>query len=100
MNRSEAVVIESIGVREHLRFLFYLDILNKFLLLQCKHSKYMYARSLNFPCFIKYLAAYMHAFCMFYLYVSLGEHFANWPRYKLMQMGIMMNIVSKKLVYM
>ena len=26
----------------------------------------------NFPCFILYLAACMHAFCMFYLYVSLG----------------------------
>ena len=26
----------------------------------------------NFPCFITYLAACMHAFCMFYLYVSLG----------------------------
>ena len=72
MSRSEAVVIESIEVRDHLRFLFYLDILKKLLLLQCKHSKYMYARCLNFPCFIKYLAAYMHAFCMFYLYVSLG----------------------------
>ena len=72
MSRSEAVVIESIEVREHFRFLFYFDILNKLLLLQCKHSKYMYARCLNFPCFIKYLAAYMHAFCMFYLYVSLG----------------------------
>ena len=73
MSRSEAVVIESIEVRERLRFLFYFDILNKLLLLQCKHSKYMYARCLNFPCFIKYLAACVHAFCMFYLYVSLGN---------------------------
>ena len=72
MSKSEAVVIESIEVRELLRFLFYLDILNKFWLLQRKHSKYMYARCLNFPCFITYLAACMHAFCMFYLYVSLG----------------------------
>ena len=32
----------------------------------------MYAKCLNFPCFITYLAACMHAFCMFYLYVSLG----------------------------
>ena len=72
MSRSEAVMIESIEGRELLRFLFYLDILNKLLLLQRKPSKYMYARCLNFPCFIKYLAAYMHAFCMFYLCVSLG----------------------------
>ena len=71
------VVIESIEVREVLRFLFYLDIVNKLLLLQCKHSKYMYARCLNFPCFIKYLAAYMHAFCMSYLYVSLGKFLAR-----------------------
>ena len=73
MSKSEAVVIESIEVQELLRFLLYLDILNKLSLLQRKHSKYMYARCLNFPCFINYLAACMHAFCMFYLYVSLGE---------------------------
>ena len=72
MSKSESVVIESIEVRELLRFLFYLDILNKLSLLQRKHSKYMYAKCLNFPCFITYLAACMHAFCMFYLYVSLG----------------------------
>ena len=72
MSKSEAVVIESIEGREMLRFLFYLDILNKLSLLQRKHSKYMYAKCLNFPCFITYLAACMHAFCMFYLYVSLG----------------------------
>ena len=72
MSKSEAVVIESIEVREMLRFLFYLEILNKLSLLQRKHSKYMYARCLNFPCFITYLVACMHAFCMFYLYVSLG----------------------------
>ena len=72
MSKSEAVVIESIEVREMLRFLFYLDILNKLLLLQRKHSKYMYAKCLIFPCFITYLVACMHAFCMFYLYVSLG----------------------------
>ena len=72
MSKSEAVVIESIEVRELLRFLFYLDILNKLSLLQRKHSKYMYAKCLNFPCFITYLDACMHAFCMFYLYVSLG----------------------------
>ena len=67
MSKSEAVVIESIEVRELLRFVFYLDILNKLSLLQRKHSKYMYAKCLNFPCFITYLAACMHAFCMFYL---------------------------------
>ena len=77
---SEAVVIEPIKVGELLRFLFYLDILNKLLLLlQCKHSKYMYARCLNFPCFIKYLAACVHAFSMFYLYFSLGV-FQKWFR--------------------
>ena len=73
MSKSEEVVIESIEVRELLRFLFYLDILNKLSLLQRKHSKYMYAKCLNFPCFITYLAACMDAFCMFYLYVSLGN---------------------------
>ena len=73
MRMSEALVVESIEVREFLRFLFNLVILNKLvLLLQCKHSKYMYARCLNFPCFINYLAACIHAFCMLYLYVSLG----------------------------
>ena len=72
MSKSEAVVIESIEVREPLRFLFYLEILSKLSLLQRKHSKYMYAKCLNFPCFKTYLAACMHAFCMFYLYVSLG----------------------------
>ena len=72
MSKSEAVVIESIEVRELLRFLFSFDILNKLSLLQRKHSKYMYAKCLNFPCFITYLAACMHALCMFYLYVSLG----------------------------
>ena len=77
MSKSEAVVIESIEVRKHLCFLFYLDILNNLLLLQRKHSKYMYAKCLNFPCFITYLAACMHAFCMFYLYVSLGSTFLN-----------------------
>ena len=73
MSKSEAVVIESIEVRELLRVLFYFDILNKLSLLQRKHSKYMYAKCLNFPYFITYLAACMHAFCMFYLYVSLGN---------------------------
>ena len=77
MSKSEAVVIESIEVRELLRFLFYLDILNKLSLLQRKHSKYMYAKCLNFPCFITYLAACMHAFCMFYLYASLGMKHAH-----------------------
>ena len=69
MSRSEAVI----EVRDILRFLFYLDILNKVFLVQCEHSKYMYARCLNFPCFINYLAACMHAFCMFHLYVLLGK---------------------------
>ena len=72
MNKSAAVVIESIEVRELLSFLFYLDIFNKLSLLQRKHLKYMYAKCLNFPCFITYLVACIHVFCMFYLYVSLG----------------------------
>ena len=71
MRKSEVVVIESIEVRELLRFLFYLNILNKFLLLQRKHSKYMYARYLNFPCFIKSLAACMHACILHVLSVRL-----------------------------
>ena len=74
MSKSEAVVIESIELRELLRFPIYLDILSKLSLLQRKHSKYMYAKCLNFLCFINYLAACIHEFCMFYLYVSLG----NW----------------------
>ena len=78
MSRSEAVVMESLEIRELLRFLFYLDILNKLLLLQCKHSKYMYAKCLNFLCFINYLAACMHAFCMFHMYVSLGLTLTNY----------------------
>ena len=61
-SKSAAVVIESIELRELVRFLFYLDILNKLFLLQRKHSKYIYARCPNFPCFINYLAACMHAF--------------------------------------
>ena len=73
MSKSGEVVIELIELRERLRFLFYLNIYNKLLLLQQKHSKYMYARCVNFPSFIKSLAACMHAFCMFYLYVSLGK---------------------------
>ena len=48
---------ESIEVQELSRFLYYLDILNKLLLLQRKHSKYMYAKCLNFPCFVRNLAA-------------------------------------------
>ena len=83
MSKSEAVVIEAIEVRELLRFLFYLDILNKLSLPQRKHSKYMYAKCLNFPCFITYLAACMHAFCMFYLYVSLGNRSENITQYLL-----------------
>ena len=75
MSKSEAVVNESIELRELLRFLFYLDILNKRSLLQRKQSKYMYAKCLNFPCFINDLAARMHAFCMLHLQVYLGYFF-------------------------
>ena len=64
MRKSEAVVIESIEVEERLICLFYLNILNKLLLLPRKHSKYIYARCLTFPCFIKvWLHARMHFAC-------------------------------------
>ena len=77
MSRSEAVVIESIEVAELLRFLFYLDILNKLLLLLCKHLKYMYSRCLNFPCFINYLAACMHASILHVLSVRLTRIYSG-----------------------
>ena len=70
MINSEVGVIESIDVGELLRFLCDLDILNELLLLQRKHSKYMYAKCLSFPC-VKNLAVCMHAFCMFHLHVQL-----------------------------
>ena len=58
MSNSEVVVaVEAINVRDILRFLYNLDILNNLLLLQQKHSKYMYAKCPNFPCFIKKLVA-------------------------------------------
>ena len=68
-SNSELVVIESMEVREHLRFLDYIDILNRFLLLQRKYSKYVYAKCLNFPYFIKEIAC-MHALkLLIYLHV-------------------------------
>ena len=70
MSTSEVVVIESTEVRELLRFLCYLDILNKFLLLQHKHSKYMYAKCLNFLCFIKKIGC-MHACIVHVSYARL-----------------------------
>ena len=81
--KSGAVVVGSIEVQEVLRFLFYINILNKLLLLQRKHSKYVYAKCLNFLCFIKSLAVCMHAFCMFHLYVSLGLSLKDWKRSQL-----------------
>ena len=48
-------MIESIEVRELLRFLYYLAILNKLLLQQRKQSKYMYAKCLNFSCSLNIL---------------------------------------------
>ena len=72
MSNSEVVVVESAEVRELLRFQTYLEIVNKLLLLQQKLSKYMYAKCQNFPCFIKHLDAWLHAFRMFYLNVQLG----------------------------
>ena len=54
MSNSEvvAVVVEAIVIRDISRFLLYLDTSKKLLLLQRKHSKYMYAKCLNFPSFI------------------------------------------------
>ena len=46
--------------------------LQEFYKVQTNFVGFFHARCLNFPCFITYLAACMHAFCMFYLYVSLG----------------------------
>ena len=57
------VVVEAIGVREILSFLYHLDILNKLLLLQRKHSKHMYAKYPNFPCFIEKIGC-MHAYIL------------------------------------
>ena len=53
MRNSEVVVGEAIDVRYISSFLYYLEILNKLLLLQRKHSKYLFAKCLNFPSFIK-----------------------------------------------
>ena len=82
MSRSEAVVIESIEVPEHLRFLFYIDILNKFLLLQCKHSKYMYARCLNFSMFYKVFGC-IHACILHVLSVRLTRDYNYRPLFYL-----------------
>ena len=51
------------------------QFLQEFYKVQTNFVGFFHARCLNFPCFINYLAACMHAFCMFYLYVSLGETF-------------------------
>ena len=48
------------------------QFLQEFYKVQTNFVGFFHARCLNFPCFINYLAACMHAFCMFYLYVSLG----------------------------
>ena len=74
MSNSEAVVIESVDVRGILHFLIYRDILNKLLPLQRKHSKYMYAKSLNFPSFIKKIGC-MHACILHVLSAHLTRVF-------------------------
>ena len=51
------------------------QFLQQFYKVQTNFVGFFHARCLNFPCFINYLAACMHAFCMFYLYVSLGISF-------------------------
>ena len=52
--------------------------LNKLLLLQRKHSKYICTKCLNFPYFKKFSC--MHAFCMFYLHVQIGNcSFISFP---------------------
>ena len=65
MSNSEVLVTESIKVRELLRFLYYLDILNKLLLLQRKHSKKIYHKGLNFLRFLNKFSC-MHA-CMHFV---------------------------------
>ena len=49
MSRSEAVEIESIEVREHLRFLFYLDILNKVSQYTCEACGLELQKKRTFP---------------------------------------------------
>ena len=49
------------------------QFLQKFYKVKTNFVGFFHARCLNFPCFMNYLAACMHAFCMFYLYVSLGN---------------------------
>ena len=49
------------------------QFLQEFYKVQTNFVGFFHARCLNFPCFINYLAAFMHEFCMFYLYVSLGN---------------------------
>ena len=72
MSNFEVVkVIEAIEMRDIIRFPYHLDIKNKLLLLQQKHSKYMNAERLNFPCFLKKLGVCIPAFCMFHLHASL-----------------------------
>ena len=65
MSNSEflIVVFEAADVRDFLSFLFCLDIWKMFLLLQQKPSKHMYSNCLDFPCFIRTMAACMHTFC-------------------------------------
>ena len=71
MSTSEIVVAESNELRELLRFLYYLDILNELLLLLRKHSKYMHAKCLNFPCFFL-KCGWMYAYILHvYLHIQL-----------------------------
>ena len=49
------------------------QFLQEFYKVQTNFVGFYHAKCLNFPCFINYLPACMHAFCMFYLYVSLGS---------------------------
>ena len=60
-SKSEYITNELIEMREILRFYVLLDNLNKILLQQWKHSKYMYARCLNCLCSIKYLPELINA---------------------------------------
>ena len=59
-NTEVTVVVEAADVWDILCFLYYLDILNQLLLLQRKHSKFMYAKCVEISMFYK-LFGCMHA---------------------------------------
>ena len=96
MSNAEVVVIEWIDVRELLRLLYYFDILNKLLLLQRKHSKYLNAKCLKSSCFKKKFVACMHAFCMFNLHIQIGKSLTklNFRSSKISSIFVFLNIFN------